>query len=62
MDMGFMQSEAEEEELADIAGDLIVLMATEDELQIHRQTLETIDRISRGACLWKRLEVASALH
>ena len=36
--------------------DLIVLPATAEELAAHRHQLEDIDKASKGACLWKRLE------
>jgi DNA polymerase-3 subunit epsilon len=36
--------------------DLIVLTPTEAELAAHAKQIEAIDKASRGACLWKRLE------
>ncbi len=40
--------------------DLIVVSATPDELAAHDRHLEEIDRVSAGACLWKRLEAENA--
>ncbi|HEV8261608.1 MAG TPA: hypothetical protein VGQ19_12725 [Burkholderiales bacterium] len=36
--------------------ELIVLRATPDELAAHAQQLEDIDKVAKGACLWKKLE------
>jgi DNA polymerase-3 subunit epsilon len=36
--------------------ELIVLVPTEEELEAHAQQLESIERESKGKCLWKRLE------
>ena len=33
-----------------------VLPASEDELTLHRTQLEDIEKASKGACVWKRLE------
>ena len=41
--------------------DLIVISPTEAELTAHAKQMEAIDRASRGACVWKRLEVATPL-
>ena len=35
---------------------LVVLAATEEELEAHRGQLEQIDKASKGACVWKRLQ------
>src|SRR5688572_4198150 len=43
-------------EALQVALDLIVLPATADELAAHGRHLEEIDKVSAGACLWKRLE------
>ncbi len=40
---------------------LIVLAATAEELEAHAQQLESIERESRGKCLWKRLESPAEL-
>jgi DNA polymerase-3 subunit epsilon len=37
---------------------LIVLRATEEELAQHDARLEEIDKFSRGACIWKKLQAA----
>jgi DNA polymerase-3 subunit epsilon len=39
--------------------DLLVLHATEDELAAHMKQLEDVDKGSKGACLWKKLEPAN---
>jgi DNA polymerase-3 subunit epsilon len=45
------------ETLTDLSAlDLIVVSASEAELAAHRRQLDEIDRASKGACLWKRLE------
>jgi DNA polymerase-3 subunit epsilon len=41
------------------AFDLVVLTATEDELAAHQHQLAAIDKASKGACLWIRLEAAA---
>ena len=33
-----------------------VLLATDEELGLHEQQLNDIDKASKGACLWKRIE------
>ncbi len=55
--------ELEEPSELDFAGrlddlQLIVLPATAEELEAHAQQLESIERESRGKCLWKQLEQA----
>lgn len=44
--------------LAAEALQLIVLRATEEELVQHDARLEEIDKFSRGACIWKKLQAA----
>jgi len=39
--------------------DLLVVRATEDELAAHVKQLDDVDKASKGACLWKKLEPAS---
>lgn len=34
-----------------------VLLASEEELALHKQQLADIDKASKGACLWKQLEL-----
>ena len=41
------------------AVELIVLRASAAELALHATQLEDIDKASKGACLWKKLEEAS---
>jgi len=38
--------------------DLVVLRATQEELAEHARLLEEIDKASKGATLWRRLEKA----
>jgi DNA polymerase-3 subunit epsilon len=38
---------------------LRVLMPSEEELAAHTQQLADIDKASKGACLWKKLETAA---
>ncbi len=38
---------------------LPVLRATREELSLHQEQIEAIDRASGGQCLWKRLELPS---
>jgi hypothetical protein len=39
--------------------ELIVLLPSPDELAAHDAYLATLDRESRGACVWLRLEAAA---
>jgi DNA polymerase-3 subunit epsilon len=51
---------AAEEAAFDVSAlDLIVVLASPDELAAHQRQLDDIDKASRGACLWKRLELPS---
>jgi len=38
--------------------DLVVIRATSDELAEHARILRDIDNVSKGACLWRKLEQA----
>lgn len=38
------------------AVDLVVLRASEEELALHARQIEEIDRVSKGACVWKALD------
>jgi DNA polymerase III subunit epsilon len=40
--------------------ELIVLRATEEELQLHIRQLVDIDKASKGLCVWKQLEESAA--
>ncbi|TFH08612.1 MAG: DNA polymerase III subunit epsilon [Nitrosomonadales bacterium] len=40
--------------------ELILLPANPEELEIHTQQLEMIDRESKGMCLWKQIESSTA--
>ena len=55
-------SEEREEQAAALSGDMPrlavrVLLATEEELAQHAQQLADIDKASKGACLWKHMEL-----
>jgi len=40
-------------------GDLVVLAATPDEMEAHLAYLGEIDKASKGACLWRALEIGA---
>ena len=61
MDIGLSTSVSAEEQLIEGTFELIVISATAEELTEHARQLEEIEASSRGACLWKRLELASAV-
>jgi len=55
-------SDEREEQAAALSGDMPrlavrVLLATEEELAQHAQQLADIDKASKGACLWKQMEL-----
>lgn len=55
-------SDEQEEQAAALSADMPrlavrVLLATEDELLQHAQQLTDIDKASKGACLWKQMEL-----
>lgn len=56
MDIGDSSSPRLDGVTADENLELIVLRATEDELEAHERQLEDIDKAARGACLWKKLD------
>jgi DNA polymerase-3 subunit epsilon len=60
MDLASAARDSREARIDLAALELIVLAATDEELAAHRQQLEAIDKQSRGACLWKRLESEAA--
>ena len=59
MDLAPAEQTSAEVDVGDWLHNLIVVSATEEELTAHRRQLEDIDRASRGACLWKRLEAVA---
>jgi DNA polymerase-3 subunit epsilon len=59
MDLGPATRGAGEAEVDLSTFELVVLSVTEDELAAHLQQLAAIDKASKGACLWKRLEAAA---
>jgi DNA polymerase-3 subunit epsilon len=61
MDLAPSAHGSREAEIDLSALELIVLAATEEELAAHRLQLDAIDKQSKGACLWKRLESAQAV-
>lgn len=55
-------SDEQEEQAAALSADMPrlavrVLLATEEELAQHAQQLSDIDKASKGACLWKQMEM-----
>jgi len=58
MDMGESAASLAEAQ-AELAGvELVVLRATPAELEAHNRQLKDIDKASKGACLWAKLEPA----
>lgn len=58
-------NDEQEEQIASLPGDaprqpVRVLLATEEELAQHAQQLVTIDKASKGACLWQQLELQAS--
>ena len=58
MDMGESSSPALDSTFSTAGIELIVLRATPEELVDHARQLDDIDKAAKGACLWKKLEVA----
>ena len=56
MDIGDSSSPVWDGMLSDEKLELIVQRATADELSAHAEQLDDIDRASKGACLWKKLD------
>lgn len=59
MDMGESSWALLDGTLSDEKVELIVLLATADELAAHARQIEDIDRAARGACLWKKLDLTA---
>jgi DNA polymerase-3 subunit epsilon len=59
MDLAPAEQTSAEIDVGDWLHNLIVVAATEEELAAHRHQLEDIDKATRGACLWKRLELVA---
>jgi DNA polymerase-3 subunit epsilon len=59
MDLAPAEQTSAEIDVGDWLHNLIVVSATDEELAAHRRQLEDIDRATRGACLWKRLEAVA---
>jgi DNA polymerase III subunit epsilon len=57
MDIGLAVGSGAEDDFAESKYELIVLTATDEELSLHARQLEDIEACSRGACVWKRLEI-----
>jgi DNA polymerase-3 subunit epsilon len=58
MDIGESASPALDGTLSTEGIDLIVLSATSEELAEHVRQLDEIDKATKGACLWKKLEAS----
>jgi len=56
MDIGESSSPLLDGALSDEKLELIVLRPTSGELAAHAQQIEDIDKASKGACLWKKLD------
>jgi DNA polymerase-3 subunit epsilon len=48
-----------ETDVAEYVAELMVLWASAEELAAHRHQLEGIEKATRGACLWQRLEAVA---
>jgi DNA polymerase-3 subunit epsilon len=52
------RARADEDQEVSLSGlELVVLQASAEELAAHQLTLDSIDKASMGACLWKKLQV-----
>jgi DNA polymerase-3 subunit epsilon len=58
IDLGDTAPQAEDGAMALETVELIVVRATAAEIEGHQRQLEDIDKFSKGACLWKKLEAA----
>ena len=59
MDIGLPERSSADLDLGEAVSELMVIMASAEELAEHRRRLEEIDKASKGACLWKVLEMAA---
>ena len=59
MDLGPASGAAGEAEIDLSTFELVVVMASPDELAAHNAQLAAIDKASKGACVWKRLQAAA---
>jgi len=59
MDLGPTTGAAGEADMDLSTFELVVLMATPDELAAHELQLAAIDKASKGACVWRRLQAGS---
>jgi DNA polymerase-3 subunit epsilon len=57
MDLMPRTREDEDQEVSLSGLELVVLAASAEELAAHQLTLDSIDKASKGACLWKKLQV-----
>jgi DNA polymerase III subunit epsilon len=62
MDLGPAGRGAGEAEVDLSTFELVVVSATQEELAAHHHQLAAIDKASKGACLWMRLEVGAVLE
>ena len=58
MDIGLPEQDDTDAELGETIPDLEIVYATVEELVAHRRQLEDIDKVTKGGCLWNRLEAA----
>ena len=59
MDIGLPERINAAADLGEPIPDLLVILADEEELTAHGRQLEDIDKLSKGACVWKRLDAAA---
>ena len=57
MEISLTPSATADDDLEEALPDLIVLIASDEEVAIHHQHLDDIERASKGACVWKRLQM-----
>lgn len=60
MDLVETSSPVFDSEFSTVDIELIVVRATQQEVTEHMRQLEDIDKAAKGACLWKRLDLALA--
>jgi DNA polymerase-3 subunit epsilon len=60
MDLGLPERSSADLDVGEAVAELMVIMASAEELEQHRCRLEEIDKASKGACLWKHLEPVPA--
>lgn len=58
MDIGLPERTSAVADLGDPIADLLVILASAEELTAHERLLADIDKLSKGACVWKHLAAA----